>query len=63
VKPLGDGGEWIAFRRSGDDLDLLGPLGRAFVLQRATKNLLLVAGGTGIAPMRGSRSTKRPAGT
>ncbi|HEY7623392.1 MAG TPA: dihydroorotate dehydrogenase electron transfer subunit [Candidatus Limnocylindria bacterium] len=52
VKPLGPGGEWIASRREGDDLDLLGPLGSAFVVQRATRNLLLVAGGTGIAPMR-----------
>jgi dihydroorotate dehydrogenase electron transfer subunit len=52
VKPLGPGGEWIASRREGDALDLLGPLGSAFVIQRATRNLLLVAGGTGIAPMR-----------
>ena len=52
VKPLGEGGDWIAARRPGDDLDLLGPLGSAFVIQRATKNLLLIAGGTGIAPMR-----------
>jgi dihydroorotate dehydrogenase electron transfer subunit len=52
VKPLGRGGEWIARRREGDALDLLGPLGSAFVIQRSTRNLLLVAGGTGIAPMR-----------
>ena len=52
VKPLGPGGEWIASRRTGDTLDLLGPLGSAFVVHRATRNLLLVAGGTGIAPMR-----------
>jgi len=52
VKPLGEGGEWIATRRAGDTLDLLGPLGTAFVIRRDTKNLLLVAGGTGIAPMR-----------
>ncbi len=52
VKPLGGGGEWIAERRAGDALDLLGPLGTAFVVKRDTKNLLLVAGGTGIAPMR-----------
>jgi dihydroorotate dehydrogenase electron transfer subunit len=52
VKPLGPGGEWIAERRQGDTLDLLGPLGTAFVVRRDTKNLLLVAGGTGIAPMR-----------
>jgi dihydroorotate dehydrogenase electron transfer subunit len=52
VKPLGPGGEWIASRREGDPLDLLGPLGTAFVIHRGTRNLLLVAGGTGIAPMR-----------
>ena len=52
VKPLGPGGEWIAARREGDALDLLGPLGSAFVVHRSTRNLLLVAGGTGIAPMR-----------
>lgn len=52
VKPLGAGGDWIASRRPGDTLDLLGPLGTAFVIRRATTNLLLVAGGTGIAPMR-----------
>ena len=52
VKALGAGGEWIASRREGDRLDLLGPLGSSFVIQRSTRNLLLVAGGTGIAPMR-----------
>lgn len=52
VKPLGAGGEWIAERRAGDALDLLGPLGTAFVIRRASSNLLLVAGGTGIAPMK-----------
>jgi dihydroorotate dehydrogenase electron transfer subunit len=52
VKPLGTGGEWIAERRVGDALDLLGPLGTSFVVRRDTRNLLLVAGGTGIAPMR-----------
>lgn len=52
VKALGPGGEWIATRRAGDALDLLGPLGTSFVVPRATRNLLLVAGGTGIAPMR-----------
>src|SRR5207247_1442656 len=51
-KPPGPGGEWIAARREGDALDLLGPLGSAFVIHRGTRNLLLVAGGTGIAPMR-----------
>src|SRR6059036_2512288 len=52
LKPLGTGGEWIAERHVGDALDLLGPLGTSFVVRRDTRNLLLVAGGTGIAPMR-----------
>lgn len=52
VKPLGAGGDWIASRRTGDALDLLGPLGTSFVIRRATTHLLLVAGGTGIAPMK-----------
>ena len=41
-----------AERHLGDPLDLLGPLGTSFVVRRDTRNLLLVAGGTGIAPMR-----------
>jgi dihydroorotate dehydrogenase electron transfer subunit len=52
VKALGAGGDWIASRRSGDALDLLGPLGTSFVVHRASTHLLLVAGGTGIAPMK-----------
>ncbi|MDE3102561.1 MAG: dihydroorotate dehydrogenase electron transfer subunit [Chloroflexota bacterium] len=52
VKPLGPGGGWIAERHPGDALDLLGPLGTSFVVRRATTHLLLVAGGTGIAPMK-----------
>src|SRR5207244_1059949 len=43
VRPLGPGGEWIASRRPGDLLDLLGPLGTAFVIHRSARNLLLVA--------------------
>ncbi len=52
VKALGPGGDWISTRRPGDALDLLGPLGTSFVIRRATRNLLLLAGGTGIAPLR-----------
>ncbi len=52
VKPLGPGGEWIAARHPGDALDLLGPLGTSFTVHRASTHLLLVAGGTGIAPMK-----------
>ena len=52
VKALGPGGDWIASRRTADALDLLGPLGTSFVIRRSSTHLLLVAGGTGIAPMK-----------
>jgi dihydroorotate dehydrogenase electron transfer subunit len=52
VKPLDAGGEWIATRPAGASCDLLGPLGTAFVVRRSARNLLLVADGTGIAPIR-----------
>ncbi len=51
VRVVGRGSTWLALRRSGDRLDLLGPLGQGFSLKRNTRNLLLVAGGMGIAPL------------
>jgi dihydroorotate dehydrogenase electron transfer subunit len=37
--------------RPGDLADVLGPLGRPFVIGRTVKRLLLVAGGVGIVPL------------
>lgn len=51
VRVVGRGSAWLALRRPGDRLDLLGPLGQGFTLKRNTRNLLLVAGGMGIAPL------------
>jgi dihydroorotate dehydrogenase electron transfer subunit len=48
---VGRGTEWIAQRMEGDPLDLLGPLGNGFELRPDARNLLLVAGGIGIAPL------------
>lgn len=48
---VGSGTEWLAQRTSGDKLDLLGPLGNGFSIYPDSKNLLLVAGGMGIAPL------------
>lgn len=47
----GKGTHWLSQREIGDNLDLLGPLGNGFSIQPASRNLLLVAGGIGIAPL------------
>jgi dihydroorotate dehydrogenase electron transfer subunit len=48
---MGEGTHWLSQRKSGDRLDILGPLGNGFHIKSAWRNLLLVAGGMGIAPM------------
>ncbi len=48
----GKGTHWLSQRQEGDNLDLIGPLGNGFSLSPASSNLLLVAGGIGIAPLR-----------
>jgi len=48
---VGKGTGWLAQRRKGDTLDVFGPLGNGFRIDAAAKNLLLVAGGIGIAPL------------
>jgi dihydroorotate dehydrogenase electron transfer subunit len=49
---IGRGTEWFTHLRSGDRIDLLGPLGRPFEVDPRSQNLLLVAGGLGIAGVR-----------
>jgi dihydroorotate dehydrogenase electron transfer subunit len=48
---VGRGTHWLSQRQAGDKLDLLGPLGNGFTIYPASQNLLLVAGGMGIAPL------------
>ena len=48
---VGRGTDWLAGRREGETIDLLGPLGNGFSIHPQSKNLLLVAGGIGIAPL------------
>jgi dihydroorotate dehydrogenase electron transfer subunit len=48
---VGRGTEWLAGRRPGDRLFVYGPLGRGYSVRRAAQNLLLVAGGIGVAPL------------
>jgi dihydroorotate dehydrogenase electron transfer subunit len=48
---VGKGTNWLARRQAGDKVDLLGPLGNGFTIQPTTRNVLLIAGGIGIAPL------------
>jgi dihydroorotate dehydrogenase electron transfer subunit len=53
VRNVGVGSSWITRRQAGDALDCLGPLGRGFRLERNVRNLLMVGGGYGVAPLVG----------
>jgi dihydroorotate dehydrogenase electron transfer subunit len=48
---VGKGTYWLAQRQTGDNIDLLGPLGNGYSIHPESHNLLLVAGGIGIAPL------------
>jgi dihydroorotate dehydrogenase electron transfer subunit len=54
-KVAGKGTLWLSQRRTGDGIDILGPLGKGFGIPPTksgqSKHLLLVAGGIGIAPL------------
>jgi dihydroorotate dehydrogenase electron transfer subunit len=59
-KVVGKGTRWLSRRKVGDKVDVLGPLGNGFSIPpviaryevpRQSENLLLVAGGIGIAPL------------
>lgn len=51
VRGFGRGSSWLAARRPGDRLDLLGPLGNTYEIAPRSRNLLMVAGGVGAAPL------------
>jgi dihydroorotate dehydrogenase electron transfer subunit len=48
----GKGTEWLARARPGEQIDMLGPLGRPFEVDPRTRHVLLVAGGLGMAGVR-----------
>ncbi len=50
-KIVGKGTHWLSQRQAGDSLDLFGPLGNSFSISPDSHNLLLIAGGIGIAPL------------
>jgi dihydroorotate dehydrogenase electron transfer subunit len=48
---VGKGTAMLADKKKGDDLDILGPLGRPFSMPpKGTKQVIMIAGGVGIAP-------------
>jgi dihydroorotate dehydrogenase electron transfer subunit len=49
---IGAGTRWLSKLKKGYQLDLIGPLGNGFTIESSAKNLLLIAGGIGIAPLR-----------
>jgi len=48
---VGKGTKWLSQRQIGDTIDIFGPLGNGYTIYPDSKNLLLVAGGIGIAPL------------
>ncbi|OGO33133.1 MAG: hypothetical protein A2Z29_05065 [Chloroflexi bacterium RBG_16_56_11] len=51
VNVVGKGTLWLSQQKKGGILDIFGPLGNGFSINPDAKNLLLVAGGIGIAPL------------
>ena len=50
-KVAGKGTLWLSQRQTSERIDILGPLGKGFSIEPGARNLLLVAGGIGIAPL------------
>jgi dihydroorotate dehydrogenase electron transfer subunit len=48
---LGKGTDWLSRAKPGDKMDVLGPLGNGFKLLPKSREILLLAGGVGLAPM------------
>ncbi|MFC1896978.1 dihydroorotate dehydrogenase electron transfer subunit [Chloroflexota bacterium] len=48
---VGKGTHWLAQCQADDKIDLLGPLGNGYSIHPESQNLLLLAGGIGIAPL------------
>ncbi len=50
-KVVGKGTEALSKKSPGDTLDIIGPIGNSFYLPEKNKEIMLVAGGMGIAPL------------
>jgi len=50
-KVVGRGTELLSRKKTGNKIDILGPLGQGFKINPDLKRIVLVAGGMGIAPL------------
>ncbi|MFA6355923.1 MAG: dihydroorotate dehydrogenase electron transfer subunit [Candidatus Omnitrophota bacterium] len=50
-KVLGKGTRALTSMRAGDNIDILGPLGNGFPEPKGKKDIVIVAGGIGVAPL------------
>ncbi|MFC2045114.1 dihydroorotate dehydrogenase electron transfer subunit [Chloroflexota bacterium] len=48
---VGKGTYWLSQRQPGDKIDIIGPLGNGFSILPNIQNILIIAGGMGIAPL------------
>ncbi|MFC1871962.1 dihydroorotate dehydrogenase electron transfer subunit [Chloroflexota bacterium] len=51
VLEKGRGTNWLSQLKAGDMVEFFGPMGNGFSINRTSRNLLLIAGGIGIAPL------------
>ncbi len=51
IANIGKGTEWLSKLQPGEEIDIIGPLGNGFSIDEKAQNLLLIAGGMGIAPL------------
>ena len=51
VQEVGEGTRWMGKLEIGDKVDMVYPLGNWFTLPEVTKNVLLIGGGCGVAPL------------
>ncbi|WP_175614801.1 dihydroorotate dehydrogenase electron transfer subunit [Piscibacillus halophilus] len=51
-KLIGDGTEWLSHRRTGENLNVLGPLGNGFEVEGIKdEHILVIGGGVGVPPL------------
>ncbi len=50
-KVVGKGTRLLSYLKKDEDIDIIGPLGNGFTINKKIKNHILVAGGIGIAPL------------
>jgi dihydroorotate dehydrogenase electron transfer subunit len=57
---VGKGTNILSKRKAGDALEVIGPLGNNFPVKKTQKNVVLIAGGLGIAPIFSLAETVAP---